>query len=938
MPGWLSELGDRVVASDPGMARLRMALSAAVGVASTLVIESGYAAVTHANAMGSLIAMLLGAVLAMMGSMALTGTGVWRKVRTAVFFPVALGTGMAGGAAVGNRTDLMLAVFVPVMCVAVFVRRFGVAFFFYGFMCWMGYFFASFLHATMAMLPSLLGAAAVATAWILLLSVSVLRTNPARTLRRTVNAFGARARALVRACADMLAGADAEPRQRERLRRRLHVQQVRLAEAALMVEAWSADPGADPANGSAAELRRRLIDAQHLLDRLVAASDALVSAGAEPADVELAAAAARVADRLARRDDAAANRAAYELAEAAERTAPAGSAGEGSGGWWPARHFATAALEFVALARTVSDTRQAEPRTADDDAADEFEPVVDLAMGNLPGSAAMAGELPARGSGWNPLARLELVVRQAIQAALAGGLAILAGSLLSPTRYYWAVIAAFVMFAGTATRSETFIKGANRVAGTLVGLFASIGLAELTAGHTSWVLVVIVGCVFCGLYLIRVSYAYMIFFITIMLGQLYSVLHLFSPGLLVLRLEETAIGAAIGFGVALVVTPLSTRETVRVARNNLLDALTDLLNAATDILGSGHPVAAPDLDALSRTLDDRLRQLALVAKPLTRPLLVGNSPRRTRHRLILYGALVTYARELAVGLRSPVSVPAAAGAGAIAACHALATAVTRLAEASPGDRQPAAGEPLARTDAALFGYAPVTPGIRSTDPVLRPLIHLEYLLHELTAGPAQPGERPPATPPDDVGADGAVGALAGRFTAPDGAPIGNGLLLLLDAAGQPADRAVSDGDGRYRLTTGCPAGRYVAVVIAPGYRPAAARVHVAPAPARDTDFTLVPAPRSTSTITGTVYGPAPTGPLPHAALAVLDDTDRVIARTDTDHQGRYRVAGLPAGRLTIVALDHPASATPIHLDRGQYATADLVCGTRAAPRPLGPGP
>lgn len=839
MPGWLSELGDRLVASDPGLGRLRGALSAAVGVASALGVETIYAAVTHAGAMDSLIAMLLGAVMAMMGSSALTGTGAWRKARTAVFFPVALGVGMASGAAVGNRTGLMLVIFVPVMFVAVFVRRFGMPFFFYGFMCWIGYFFASFLHATMPMLPYMLGAAAVASAWILLLSVTVLRTNPARTLRRTVDGFGARARALARGCADMLAAVDAEPRQRERLRRRLRRRQAQLAEAALMAEGWSAEPGAVPAGDSAAGLRRRLIDAQQLLDRMVAAADALVDPDGTSPDAELTAAAARVADRLARRDDDAANRAAFALAEAAEHTAAStASTDDGTAGWWPARHFATAALEFVALARSVTGTRTAGTRREDGE-EDGFESVIDLAMGNLPGSASMAGEIPARGSRWNPLARFELVVRQAVQASVAGGLAILAGSLLSPTRYYWAVIAAFVMFAGTATRTETFIKGVNRVAGTLVGLFASIGLAELTAGHTGWVLAVIVGSVFCGFYLIRVSYAYMIFFITILLGQLYTVLHLFSPGLLVVRLEETAVGAVIGFAVALVVMPLSTRDTVLTARNNLLDALAELLGGATDVLQPGRAEEPPDLDALSRALDDRMRQLTLVAKPLTRPLLVGNSPRRTRHRLALYAALVTHARELAVGLRPPLSIPAGATAGAVTACHDLATAVTRFAETPPGEPQPAAATPLVETDAALFAQTSMAPGIRSTDPVLRPLIHLQGLLRELTVGPVQPGDRSSAMPPVT---DGAVDvALTGRLTAPDGTPISDGLLLLLDGCGQAADRSRTGSDGDYHLA-GQPPGCYVAVITAPGYHPSATRVRLPPAPGHHTDFTLTPAP------------------------------------------------------------------------------------------------
>lgn len=675
-----------------------MALSATAGMASALAVEFGYATLTHAGPTGSLIAMLLGAVVAMMGSMALTGGGPWVKVRTAVFFPVALGLGMVAGVAVAGRTDLMLGIFVAVMFVAVFVRRFGVPFFFYGFMGWMGYFFASFLHATVSMLPSLLADVTIASAWVLLLAITVLRTNPARTLRRTVRAFGARARAVTRACAELLEASTSA--QRDRARRRLRAGQAKLAEAALIVEGWSAEPGATAVGTSASALRRALIDAQQILDRLAAASDALAVDGAE-----LAASAAAVADRLARRDDV-----------AAERTAKAMATDTDSAGWWPARHFAVAALEFVALAR----------RTAvetDETDTDDFEAVVGLAMGNLPGSPALAQDVAARHVRWNPLARLGLVNRQAIQVAVAGTLAILAGRELSQTRYYWAVIAAFIIFTGTATRTETAIKGANRVVGTLLGLFASIWVAELTSGSTTWVLVVIIASMFCGFYLIRVSYAYMIFFLTIMLGQLYSVLHEFSAGLLVLRLEETAIGATVGLVVAIVVTPLSTRDTVRAARNNVLTALAELLGAVAE--------QTPDIDALSRSLDNDVRQLAIVARPLTRPLLWGNSPPRTRRRLALYAALTTHARALAVATRRPAECPFDDRA---AACHALAMAATLLAGTSVGQPQPAAAEPLAAADTALFRNSEDM----ATDPVRHALIHIQDVLVELTGTPAQP--------------------------------------------------------------------------------------------------------------------------------------------------------------------------------------------------------
>ena len=574
------------------------------------------------------------------------------------------------------------------------------------------------------MLPGLLVNVAIASVWVLLLSITVLRTNPARTLRRVVRAFDARARAVTRACADLLNAFGAQERQRARLRRRLNARQAGLAEAALMVEGWSAEPGALPPGWHASGLRRRLLDAQHLVEQMAHAATSFTAR-----DGEFALATARVADRLARHDDPGANLVAYELAEAAE-AAGVDAAGIDAAGWWPARHFAAAALEFVALVKQAGKPVQV--------AAEAFQPAVDLALGILPGSPAVAADVPARGARWNPLARLDLVSRQAIQVAVAGSLAILLGRELSPTRYYWAVLAAFIMFTGTATRTETFLKGFNRVLGTLLGLLAAIGFAELTAGSTLGVLLVVNASMFFGFYLLTRSYAYMIFFVTIMVGQLYSVFHEFSPGLLVLRLEETALGAAIGFAVALFVTPLSTRDTVRSARDAVLTALAELLRAAADRLDATDRVA--DLDALSRALDDRMRRLALVARPLTRPLLSNALSPRLRHRLVVYAALTTHARALAVATRAESAEPSP---GPASACRALADAVAALVAVpvgQVGQVQPAAAAPLAEADTALFALTPAAPGIRATDPVLRTIAHLHHLVGELTAPGQKPGK------------------------------------------------------------------------------------------------------------------------------------------------------------------------------------------------------
>ncbi|MGN6244364.1 MAG: carboxypeptidase regulatory-like domain-containing protein, partial [Motilibacteraceae bacterium] len=201
---WLAENRDRALASDPGLGRLRQALAATVALGTALAVEYVFARLSHASAQGTLVAMMLGAMVAMMGANALAGPERWGNVKVAVFFPVAIGLGMGVGTLTAANTDLMLAVFVVVMFVAVFVRRFGLPFFFYGFMVWMGYFFASFLRTTVAMLPHLLLAVVIGSAWVLLLSVTVLRTDPRRVLRATLHSFDGRARRVASDCADLL--------------------------------------------------------------------------------------------------------------------------------------------------------------------------------------------------------------------------------------------------------------------------------------------------------------------------------------------------------------------------------------------------------------------------------------------------------------------------------------------------------------------------------------------------------------------------------------------------------------------------------------------------------------------------------------------------------------------------------------------------------------
>ncbi|HET7579828.1 MAG TPA: FUSC family protein [Bacillales bacterium] len=732
--GRLTEIWDRLVASDPGLTRLQMAGSAAIGVASALLVEFGFAALIHAGKMGTIIFMLLGAVVTMMGMMALNGPRILPKIRTAVFFPVAIGIGLLCGVLVSGNTVLMLVIFVVVMFAAVVVRQYGIPFFFYGFMGWLGFFFATFTHAKLAMIPMYLAAIVVGTVWVLTLSSTLMKTNPQKNLQRTVFALRSRARTMIKVCADILSTSD--PKQRERLKKKLRANQVKVAEAALMVEGWTAEPDALPPDRSGPSLRRMLIDVQHVLNRMADSTNLLIES-----DKTVIRYAAGIAERLARRDDQLVKKDVKQFikcSKAVTHQENGPSIEHESRDHLAVRQFSEAVLEFVELAKQVT-TGQKDPEVSKG-AVDEFEPVVGLFFGNLPGSPAVARDVTARGARWNPLARMSLVNRQALQVAVAGGLAIIFGRELSPMRYYWAVIAAFVMFTGTATRSETFLKGLNRVLGTLAGLVVAIWVAHLTAGHIPWVLLTIVACIFCGFYLIRISYAYMIFFITIMVGQLYSVMHMFSPGLLFLRLEETAVGACVGFLVALIFVPLSTRDTIRRARNNLLNSLEELLSASAQTLSkSDNPPDSDDekpsnLDALTLSLDDRMRQLSLVVKPLN-SVMMRRQNARVRHRVALYAAITNEARALTVALRQP-DTPAAEELASI--CHGLAKTVSQLAEDASEQLQSAATEELANVESTLFGDLSISPDEMAANPIYNSVLQLKRMLEDLCEDAADP--------------------------------------------------------------------------------------------------------------------------------------------------------------------------------------------------------
>ena len=124
-------------------------------------------------------------------------------------------------------------------------------------------------------------------------------------------------------------------------------------------------------------------------------------------------------------------------------------------------------------------------------------------------------------------------------------------------------------------------------------------------------------CLFCAFYFMQVTQSLMAFWITTMLALLYGLLGQFSFDVLVLRIEETAIGAIIGVAVAILVLPTNIGTTLRNDTREFLTSLSTLIETSIatmfDHLGTDQPDRPTEQ---ARQLDRQLQQIRATAKPL----------------------------------------------------------------------------------------------------------------------------------------------------------------------------------------------------------------------------------------------------------------------------------------------------------------------------------
>jgi hypothetical protein len=524
---------------------------------------------------------ILGAIVAMQALLAINDAV---PQTTTLLAPLPGIIGIVLGAIFATRGFLADAVFLAVLFAAVAVRSRGPRWTAFGTIAMMTYFCTLFLGATVGQLPVLIAAVVAAIAFSFAVRFVLLPDRPRPMARRTIDAFKTRIRVVTLAAKELLEAHDPGP-----ARRHLTTAIQRLNETAASIEGRLGD-------AATAEVRI-IFDAELAAEDLAAEAMALRNAAAAVprgmgmALTALALGSAQRAERVAARI----------VHERVRFTHPA------------ARALAAA---IVDLSETIVRVDSA---------------TATLALTDGPWGGGAGGQQP--------------VLRQAIQVTIASAVAIAVGEALSPQRWYWAVLATYFVFLGTASSGETFARAWSRIGGTALGVAAGVIVGHLAQGHPWLDIGAIFLCLFMAVYLLRISQLMMIFFITALLALLYTVLGRFSDGLLGVRLIETAVGAICGGVAATFILPTRTRDVVRASANAALEAVHDVVHASITRLIDPQAQSAP-VDT-ARVLEARVQHFVARAKPaIAAPALIGRG-HELRGWIVALNACSYYGRLLA---------------------------------------------------------------------------------------------------------------------------------------------------------------------------------------------------------------------------------------------------------------------------------------------------
>jgi len=718
-----ARLRDRVAASDPGLLRLAAGLRTVGAIALAIAVLALLRAdVTH---------LVAGAMAAMVATFAIREQQrAAQAVTLALGLPVALAA-VSLGALLHSRVVAGDVFFVALIFCAVYGRRFGDRGTALGLIGFQVYLVSLFVGATVSGLPGLCGAIAVAFVCSAVVRFAVVPETPTGLLDRLRDAFRARLAQLVTAQLELLG---AGPDEADRALGHVREGTARLHETALLIQGRLEEGTSDET--VARLVQRRVADAEIAAERLgLLLLTARSTERADTLTLHLPGAPVPSGGRLPVRDETTValrrDLEALRLLVLRPVSADGGTAlslvRNRLLGYRDEENLPEAAPAVQDVFRGIGEAARAVLglRIALGGARDESDdsPATTRSREELDAEdvAIDAGEEPAE----EETGLRRPTTRAAVQVSVGSSLAILGGELLSSQRWYWAVLTCWIVFLNTSSTGEILVKGYRRLLGTVFGVVAGIVLAGLVGGHTWTAFALVLLFVFAMFYTAPLSYTLMSFFVTAALGLLYTLLHTYSLSTLVLRVEETALGAACGVIAAALVLPVRTDRRTNDLLVAVLDRLGDVSAAAVEQLSGGPPA---DLLDRARELDQALADLRAATQPLTHPATPLRGRRDTaRYVVALLETCAYHARALAATAELLPTHPS------IAADPRLRRAAGRIAHnieaisAQVTDERSSARVETGPSIAALL--EPGTPGTprygRVTDRVLRHLQRLD---------------------------------------------------------------------------------------------------------------------------------------------------------------------------------------------------------------------
>ena len=176
----ISEWWNRFLASDPALRRLRNAVRVTAATGLTLLVVLPLLLLWQQPIPVGMVS----AVVAINSCTAVNDDTEAERKLTTLLMPIPAMISLALATSTTSLPLLHVGLFLPVVFVATYIRRFGSRYFAFGMVAFMGYFFAMFVRPQLPQLPALALAVVSGALSAYLMRFVVLRDNPRGVLER----------------------------------------------------------------------------------------------------------------------------------------------------------------------------------------------------------------------------------------------------------------------------------------------------------------------------------------------------------------------------------------------------------------------------------------------------------------------------------------------------------------------------------------------------------------------------------------------------------------------------------------------------------------------------------------------------------------------------------------------------------------------------------